>query len=241
MGRAMSRESGRRWGRVGPSIARGSVGALALVVGAMALAVSASPFGQPTTWEGLLAPYSAGAPLLDGFHIAEMRRGPDNGIVVSVRRPADGATVEVLVVERGRWRSAHQTPSFTIDYEVPHSPAAERDAVTAFVAETIRARDHGLPAPDAIPLRTDDASLLPWWLEVLRGLRGTLLGANVVLLAVLALTWSPAVASPVMRAIANASGASSAEKSALHAKIAQSGLAGASAAMGAKISWYPGP
>ncbi|MEO6025728.1 MAG: hypothetical protein ABIR79_02530, partial [Candidatus Binatia bacterium] len=206
----MSRETGRRSWRVGPSKARDdragtlalvsssmarALGALALAIGAVVLAIPGSSVGEPTSWESLLAPYSTGAPLPDGFRVQEIRRGPDNGIVISVRRPDGGAAVEVLVVERGRWKSVHESQSFTIDYELPHSPAAEREVITALLAETIRSRDHGLPAPDALPLRPDevgaDASVLPWWLEVLRGLRGVLLGATLILLALLALVRAP--------------------------------------------------
>src|SRR5262245_32896138 len=125
-------------------------GMLALVVGVASLAVPPRPFGERPTWETLLAPYSTGTPLPGGFRVREIRRGPDNGVVVSVRRPDDGAEVEVLVVERGRWKSDRESRSFTIDYELPNSPAAERDVVTDAIAETIRSRDHGLPSPDAI-------------------------------------------------------------------------------------------
>jgi hypothetical protein len=171
-----------------------SVGALALLIGILALAVPPHPFGEQPNWESLLAPYSTGAPLPDGFRVQEIRRGPDNGVVVSVIRPDDGAAIEVVVVERGRWRSVHQSQSFTIDYELPRSPAAERDVITALLAATIRSRDHGLPAPDAVPLRADDSSVLPWWLEILRGGRGMLLGSSLVLLAVLVLLRSPGLA-----------------------------------------------
>lgn len=164
---------------------------MALLIGLLALAVPPSPFGERPTWESLLAPYSTGAPLPAGFRVHEIRRGPDNGVVISVRRPDDGAAVEVIVVERGRWKSVHQSQSFIIDYELPRSPAAERDVITALLADTIRARDHGLPAPDAVPLRADDAGVLPWWLEMLRGARGLLLGASLILLALLVLLRSP--------------------------------------------------
>ena len=187
----MSRGTVRRFRRVGP-------GALALLLGAMALAAPPNPFGERATWESLLAPYSTGAALPGGFRVDEIRRGPDNGIVVSVRRPDDGAAVEVLVVERGRWKSVQQSESFAIDYEIPRSPAAERAAITALLAETIRSRDHGLPAPDAMPLGGDDASFLPWGLEMLRGMRGMLLGASVVVLALLALTRSTELAGVAM-------------------------------------------
>lgn len=159
-------------------------GTLALLIGILALTVPPHPFGVAPTWESLLAPYSTGAPLVGGFRVEDIARGPDNAVVVSVRRPADGAAVEVLIVERGRWASVHASRSFTIDYEIPRSPAVERDEVTAVLAATIRSRDDGLPAPDAVALRTDDPTVLPWWIEVVRGLRGTLIGASIVVLAV---------------------------------------------------------
>lgn len=171
-----------------------SVGAAALLIGLLALVVPSPLFGERPTWDALLAPYSAGAPLPHGFRVEGIHRGPDNGVVVSVRRPEDGAAVEVLIVERGRWQSVHASRSFTIDYELPRSPAAERDVITAFVAETIRARDHGLPAPDAVALGPDDSSVLPWWYETVRGARGVLIGASLVLLALLFVVRSRALA-----------------------------------------------
>src|SRR5438552_10165294 len=164
-------------------------GAVALVVGLAALSVP--PQLEQSTWETLLAPYSTGAPLPGEFRIREIRRGPANDVIISVGRPGDGATVEVVVVERGRWKSPNETQSFTIDYEVPHSSAAERDVVTRRLADAIRSRDHGLPSPDAVPLRAADASVFPWWLEMLRGLRGLLFGASIVLLALIAGSGSP--------------------------------------------------
>jgi hypothetical protein len=169
-------------------------GALALLIGVVALALPSHLLGARPTWETLLAPYSTGAPLPQGFRVEGIHRGPDNGVVVSVRRPDDGAAVEVLVVERGRWKSVQESRSFTIDYELPRSSAAEREAVTAFVAATIRSRDTGLPAPDAIPLGADDGTVLPWWLAMLRGTRGMLLGASLVVLGLLVLLRSPGLA-----------------------------------------------
>jgi hypothetical protein len=167
-------------------------GALALLIGLVALAVP--PWSELPTWETLLAPYSAGAPLADDFRIRELRRGSANDVVIVVRRPEDGATVEVVVVERGRWKSAFESQSFTIDYEVTRSPAAERAVVTKLVAEAIRSRDRGLPSPDAVPLRAGDPTVLPWWLEMLRGARGMLCGASLTLLTLIVLQRSPGLA-----------------------------------------------
>ena len=91
-----------------------SAGALVLLIGLLALAVPPHPFGEQPTWEILLAPYSTGALLPDGFRVHEIRRGPDNGVVISIRRPDDGGAIEVVIVERGRWNSVHQSQSFTI-------------------------------------------------------------------------------------------------------------------------------
>ena len=190
------RRTVRRFWRMVPATLRGScgAGALALLVGLVALAVPPEPFTTRLTWEDLLAPYSTGAPLPNEFRVEEIRRGPANDVLISVRRPDDGATVEVVVVERGRWKSDHESQSFTIDYELPRSPAADRDVITAVLADTIRSRDHGLSSPDGVPLRAGDATVLPWWLEMLRGVRGMLFGASLGLLALIALCRSPGLA-----------------------------------------------
>ncbi len=189
----MTRGTERRFRQVAATVRRPSgAGVFALVVGIVALAVP-HPNDLPT-WETLLAPYGTGAPLADGFRIRDIRRGSANDVVVSVRRPEDGATVEVVVVERGRWKSDSESRSFTIDYEVSHSPAAERALVTKVLAETIRSRDRGLPSPDAIPLRAGDSTVLPWWLDIVRGVRGTLFGASLTLLALIVLSRSPGLA-----------------------------------------------
>jgi hypothetical protein len=167
-------------------------GTLALLIGLVALAVP--PWSELPTWETLLAPYSTGAPLADDFRIRELRRGSANDVIISVRRPDDGATVEVVVVDRGRWESVFESQSFTIDYEVPHSSAAERAVVTKVLADTIRSRDRGLPSPDAVPLRAGDPTVLPWWLEMLRGVRGMLFGASLTLLALIVFRGSPGLA-----------------------------------------------
>src|SRR5690349_19626094 len=191
----MRRRGERGFWRVAPATARHvhAAGALALLVGLLALAVP--PRSELPTWETLLSPYSTGGPLVDDFRIRDIRRGSANDVVISARRPDDGATVEVVVAERDRWTSEFGSQSFTIDYEVTASPAAERTVVTKIVADTIRSRDRGLPSPDAIPLRAGDPTVLPWWLEMLRGVRGMLFGASLILLALMiVLRRAPALA-----------------------------------------------
>ena len=170
--------------------------ALALLIGIAALAAQAGRIPrEPLSWDALLAPYSTGTPLPDGFRLDAIQRGAGNDVVISIRRPGDGATVEVHVLPRGRWSSIRETASFGIGYETPHSSADEREAITELLAATVRAHDRGLPAPDAIPLRAAfDPTVLPWWLDMLRGGRGLLLGSSLALLAVIALVPSPRLA-----------------------------------------------
>ncbi len=146
------------------------------------------------TWHALLAPYSSGAPLPAGFRIDAIRRGGGNDVVLDVRRPADGAAVEVHLLPRGRWPGIRESASFGIGYETPRSPARERELVTEALANAVRARDPGgLPAPDAIPLGDADATAMPRAAEMLRGVRGMLVGIAAVLLAALALVPHPAL------------------------------------------------
>lgn len=160
-----------------------------------ALCASGQLHTAPVSWDDLLAPYSQGAPLPGGFRITEVRRGSGNDVVISVGRPGEMAAVEVHIVQRGRWPGVRETDSFGVAYETPRSPAVEREGITALLAETIAARDSGLRSPDAIPLGpTFDPSALPWWLETLRGWRGALLGASLVVLGLIALVPSSGLA-----------------------------------------------
>ena len=177
--------------RPGPSRSAGVLvaGSVALVFGIIALVVPPAPSRRELiSWESLLAPYSGGAPLPGNFRVQGIQRGSANDVVVFVGRLEDTAAVEVHVVQRGRWTGVLESQSFGIAFEIPRSSAAEREEITQLLAEAIRSRDRGLPAPDAIPLHAaSDSSVLPWWLETLRGGRGVLLGASLVLLALIAL------------------------------------------------------
>ncbi|MEO8603083.1 MAG: hypothetical protein ABI629_10960 [bacterium] len=145
------------------------------------------------SWATLLAPYSQGAPLLDDFRIDDIRRGEQQEVVISVRRPDDPSGVEVHVVPRGLWTGVHESRSFGIGYELPRSPAAQRDAITAVIARTLEARDHGLPPPAAIPLGTD-FNAGSGWPAMLRGWRGALLAASGLLFVGLFVWRAPALA-----------------------------------------------
>jgi hypothetical protein len=173
-----------------------------LLLSSAALLVTSRP--GVVSWETLLAPYSDGTPIAGDFRIIELRRGSGNDVVLLIGHPSEPPTIEVHILPRGAWPGVRESTSFSIGYETPHSPAPERESVTEIIAQTVRARDHGLPSPGAIPLRAADPTVLPWWLEMLRGGRGWLLGTSLVLLAVIALAPSilPAACGLVWGALA---------------------------------------
>ena len=166
-----------------------TIAAALLALGGGALALW--PLGwahRATSWEALLAPYSEGAPLPDGFRVQAIRRGATNEVVLAVGRPGEPPGVEVHLLPRGCWPGVRESRSFGIGYETPRSPAAQREAITEAVAETIRSRDEGLPAPDAIPLgSTFDGTRLA---RLLQRWRGVLVGTSIAALAAVALTRS---------------------------------------------------
>ncbi len=108
----------------------------------------------PITWSTLLAPYSAGGALAGGFHLADIRRGGENDVMLSVTAPDGHRAAEIHIVPRGCWAGVVETRSFGVAYETASSPAPERVAITEGIAATIGDRDSGLPPPDAIPLRS---------------------------------------------------------------------------------------
>jgi hypothetical protein len=175
--------------------ARTAPSAVTLLIGIVVLVWSAArPKQEALSWEGLLMPYSQGEPLPGGFRVADIRRGPWNDVLIAVDRPGDTAAIDVHVLPRGRWTSVRESHSFAIGYEIPRSSAtdAEREAVTEALAQAIRARDRGLPPPDAIPLRAGGgAAVLAAWFEALRGWSGLLLGASLGTVGLLLVTRSP--------------------------------------------------
>lgn len=112
-----------------------------------------------------------------------------NDVVVETQRSADGDTVEVHVLARGKWSRVAESTSFGIGFEVPRSSAQEAESVAVrdAIAEVLRRGDPGLPVPDAIPLHESDTTALPAQLELLRGSRGTLVGVSLILLGLLSM------------------------------------------------------
>src|SRR5262249_4404149 len=107
------------------------------------IALSQPPSQEALTWTGLLAPYSAGAPLPEGYRIDALCPGSSHDVIIMAGRPTDHATIEIHILPRGQWNGIRESQSFGIGYETPHSAAAAREAVTEFVAGVIRSRDHG--------------------------------------------------------------------------------------------------
>lgn len=107
---------------------------------------------ESLSWEDLLAPYSRGTPLPGGFRIDGVCYGTEHDVVIVLDGPDGDATIEVHVLQRGRWEGIRESRSFGIGYETSRSPAAERETVTELLAETVRSRDRGLPPPNTIAL-----------------------------------------------------------------------------------------
>ncbi|MGH7788056.1 MAG: hypothetical protein ACRERC_14385, partial [Candidatus Binatia bacterium] len=127
-----------------------------LLAGGAALLWPPRPAPGGPTWAALLAPYSQGAPVADGFRIAAVQFGAAHGLVLSLHRDGDAAAVEVHLLPRGVWTGIRESASFGIGYETARSPAPQREAVTEALAQAIRQRDAGgLPAPAAIALGAD--------------------------------------------------------------------------------------
>jgi hypothetical protein len=166
------------------------------VLGVIALAVGTTQVESGSlTWESLLAPYSTGAELPDGFRIGRVRCGLDNDIVISAERARDAAAVEVHVLPRGRWPGVRESQSFGIGYETQRSDASARESVTEALAQAIRAHDRGLPSPDTIALGPSlVASDDPPWVAALHAVRPLLVGASVAALLVIVAMRSPTLA-----------------------------------------------
>ena len=166
---------------------------MALLIGAAALVAPPLQWNtDATSWETLLAPYTTGTPLPDGFRISDIRRGGVNDVVVSVVRPDGSPAAEVHVLPRGCWGDIRESQSFGIGYETPHSPAPEREAITEAMAQAIRSRDRGLPLPDAIPLGgAVDARAFA---IRLRGWRAVLLAVSLALFVLVVWRRSPRLA-----------------------------------------------
>jgi hypothetical protein len=148
----------------------------------------------PLTWRELLAPYQPGGALPQGFRIDDIRRGVSNDVEILAGRESDGARVVVRIVERGRWSGIRESPSFGIAYETLRSEPAARDAITALLADAVRAHDPGgLPSPAAIPMHAEDGETLAPAIDALRGGHAALLGLGSIVFGLGVLLPGPAV------------------------------------------------
>lgn len=149
----------------GGSPRRGLVVGAAAVLLAGIVALLVPPRGRdwsPLTWEGLLATDAIGGSLPDGFRIAQLERGGDNDVLVSVAGPDGSDGARIHVIPRGCWPAVPETISFGVAYETAGAPTPQQVATRNALAARLAAQDRGLPPPDAIPLRHDgfDARVL---------------------------------------------------------------------------------
>lgn len=158
------------------------------VAAALLLAPTARVSERPIGWEDLIAPLAPGQVVVRGYVLSPLRRGEEHDVVLlASRRGTPGAragSVEVHVVDRGRWTGVAETASFGVAYEEPRSSADLDDlrAVTDALAAAIRARDPGGLGPvDAIPLRAEpDRPVAARVVDRLAGARGMAVGVAVV-------------------------------------------------------------
>jgi hypothetical protein len=134
--------------------------ALALIALACVL-VWPRPQPHAVTWEEMIAPYSSGTPLPGGYVLLAPRRGEERDVVFLASDPS-GHRVQVHVVPKGQWTGVIESRSFGIAYEAPQSPApeADRQAVTAALAEAIRGHDTGFTGTGVIGLQSETRSTM---------------------------------------------------------------------------------
>lgn len=179
-----ARRPARRW------IAGAARLLLGLALAALALWLcrpSPSPGARARSWEELLAPVAVGR-TVRGHEVTSLRRGQEHDVVLTLRSPERGASIEVHVVDRGRWKGIRETASFGVAYEVPRSSASapECEAVTEEITAAVRANDPGGLGPvESIPLPAEPpAPLAARALDTIGGPRGVAIG-----LCVVAATW----------------------------------------------------
>jgi hypothetical protein len=145
------------------------------------------PPTAPVTWVTIVTPLAPGREVTRGYVLAAPTRGHEHDVVFRATRAADGARVEVHVVDRARWPAARPAGAFGVDWEVARTTAARDDAAAVTEALTRAIAAHpGVRGPvDAIPLDGSRAAntprpraldllsllgtwrRLPWWLAAL--------------------------------------------------------------------------
>ncbi len=159
----------------------------AVLLAALGAGCERRPPNPSVTWVALVAPLAPGREVTRGYVLAAPTRGHEHDVLFRATRGADGARVEVHVVDRARWPAARPAGAFGVDWEVARTTAARDDAAAVTEALTRAIAAHpGVPGPvDAIPLDGGRAAntprpraldllsllgtwrLFPWWLAAL--------------------------------------------------------------------------
>ncbi|MDP3213195.1 MAG: hypothetical protein Q8S73_03755, partial [Deltaproteobacteria bacterium] len=126
----------------------------AVLLAALGAACERRPPSPPVTWVTLVTPLAPGREVTRGYVLAAPTRGHEHDVVFRATRGADGARVEVHVVDRARWPAARPAGAFGVDWEVARTTAARDDAASVTEAITRAIATHsGVRGPvDAIPL-----------------------------------------------------------------------------------------
>src|SRR6185295_16742273 len=100
---------------------------------------------RPLSWDALLAPLGVGRAAALDYALGPLRRGAEHDVILPLRSIERGSSVEVHILDRGRWTGVRETPSFGVAYEAPRSEAAAADceAVTEAIAQALRHNDPG--------------------------------------------------------------------------------------------------
>ena len=97
---------------------KGGILRFALAVAALLVAVVLAQPGPgragQRTWDTLLQPLAIGKPVALGYVLGAPHRGEEQDIVFAARSPDGGSTIEVHVLDRGRWPGIRETASFGV-------------------------------------------------------------------------------------------------------------------------------
>lgn len=109
--------------------------------------------------EQLVAPLTVGAVVAGGFRLGPFERGREHDVLVVATRETPPASVEVHVLDVGRWPEALKVGAYGVAYEEPRSPATddERLQVRDAIAAAVRAHSDLTTPVDSLALGTDRA------------------------------------------------------------------------------------
>jgi hypothetical protein len=161
----------------------------------IALATACGGAPEPT-WLDVLEPLAPGEEVVPGWTLLDPSRGFEHDLVLPLE-DATGKTIEVHVVDAGRWASATPAGVYGVDWEEPHTtgPREVADAAREVIADAIRPDAAGSPPVDDVRVGNEPPTALDPVLAALRhvGHRPVVPGLGLVLvLGALAVTLASA-------------------------------------------------